>query len=78
MKLTKSQRAVMTWMSRGWKAYLSGGKTRVEINGNRVCTTDTMEVLERAGLVSRLGVAAWEATEAGKQWTDSSAAERVP
>ena len=76
MKLTKSQRAVMIWMSKGWKAYLSGGKTRVEINGNRVCTTDTMEVLERAGLVSRLGVAAWEATEAGKQWTDSKVAER--
>jgi hypothetical protein len=70
MKLTKSQRAVMTWMSRGWKAYLAGGKTRVEINGNRVCTSDTMDVLEREGLVSRLGVGAWEPTEAGRQWTD--------
>ena len=78
MKLTKSQRAVMIWMSKGRKAYLSGGKTRVEINGNRVCTSDTMDVLERAGLVARLGVAAWEATEAGKQWTDSSAPERGP
>jgi len=74
MKLTKSQRAVMTWMSRGWKAYVHGGKTRVEINGNRVCTTDTMDVLERAGLVSRLGIGAWEPTEAGRQWTDSAKA----
>ena len=78
MKLTKSQRAVMIWMSKGWKAYLAGGKTRVEINGNRVCTSDTMDVLERAGLVSRLGVGAWEPTEAGRQWTDpsTSAGER--
>lgn len=71
MKLTKSQRAVMVWMSRGWKAYVAGGKTRVEINGNRVGTTSTMEALERAGLVSRLGIGAWEPTEAGRQWTDA-------
>lgn len=70
MKLSKSQRAVMVWMSRGWKAYVAGGKTRVEINGNRVANTGTMEALERAGLVSRLGVGAWEPTETGRQWTD--------
>lgn len=70
MKLTKSQRAVMIWMSKGWKAYISGGKNRVEINGNPVCTTETMDVLEREGLVTRLGVAAWEPTEAGRQWSD--------
>jgi hypothetical protein len=74
MKLTKSQRAVMIWMSRGWKAYLAGGKNRVEINGNRVCTSDTMEVLERAGLVSKLGIGAWEVTEAGRQWKDTESA----
>jgi hypothetical protein len=72
MKLTKSQRAVMTWMSKGWKAYVAGGSNRVEINGNRVCTTDTMDVLERVGLISRLGVSAWEPTETGRQWTDTS------
>jgi hypothetical protein len=71
MKLSKSQRAVMIWMSKGWKAYIAGGKNRVEINGNRVCTADTMEVLERAGLVTRLGIGAWEPTEAGRQWTGS-------
>ena len=69
-KLTKPQRAVMIWMSKGWKAYVSGGNTRVEINGRRVCTTDTMDALERAGFVTRLGVLAWEATELGRQWTD--------
>jgi hypothetical protein len=71
MKLTKSQRAVMIWMSKGWKAYVAGGKTRVEINGHRVATLETMNALERAGLVARLGVSAWEATEAGRQWTHS-------
>lgn len=38
-----------------------------EINGNRACTVDTMELLERAGLVSRPGAGAWEPTEAGRQ-----------
>lgn len=70
-KLTKPQRAVMIWMSKGWKAYVSGGATRVEINGRRVATTDTMDALERAGLVTRLGLAAWEVTDAGRQWTDT-------
>lgn len=68
-KLSKPQRAVMNWLKNGWKAYSAGGN-RVEVNGHRVCTTETMESLERAGLVARLGVAAWEATEEGKQWRE--------
>lgn len=76
-KLTKPQRAVMIWMSKGWKAYVSGGKNRVEINGRRVATTDTMDALERAGLVTKLGVSAWEPTDLARQWTDS-AAEKKP
>lgn len=67
-KLSKSQSAVMVWMSKGWKAYSAGG-TRVEVNGNPVCTTATMASLEKLGLIDRLGVAAWEATEAGKRWS---------
>jgi hypothetical protein len=69
-KLTKPQRAVMIWMSKGWKAYIAGGKNRVEINGHRVCTAETMETLERLGLVTKLGVAAWEPTETGRQWSE--------
>ena len=69
-KLTKPQRAVMIWMSKGWKAYISGGKNRVEINGHRVCTAETMETLERLGLVTKLGVAAWEPTEDGRRWSE--------
>ncbi len=67
-KLSQSQTAVMKWMNKGWKAYTAGG-TRVEINGHPVCTTATMASLEKLGMVEKLGVAAWEATEAGKQWS---------
>jgi len=69
-KLTKPQRAVMIWLSRGWKAYVAYGN-RVEVNGQPVCTTDTMTVLENAGLVEREGVAAWTATPAGREWRDT-------
>lgn len=57
----------MNWLSKGWKAYCVSG-TRVEVNGNPVGTTATMSSLEKLGLVEKLGVAAWEASEAGKQW----------
>ena len=73
-RLTKSQSAVMTWLAQGWKAYTAGA-TRVEVNGNPVCTTATMDSLEKLGLVQRLGVAAWEATEAGRQWRTPRPAE---
>jgi hypothetical protein len=66
-KLTDSQVAVMKWLNKGWKAYVARG-TRVEVNGHPVCTTATMLSLEKLGLVEKLGVAAWEASEAGKQW----------
>ena len=69
-KLSKPQRAAMIWLSKGWKAYVAGGKNRVEINGHRVCTTETMETLERLGLVAKLGVAAWEPTEEGRRWSE--------
>lgn len=66
-KLSKTQAAVMTWMDKGWKAYSAGG-TRVEINGNPVGTTATMASLEKLGYVQKLGVAAWEVTDAGRLW----------
>ena len=64
-KLSSTQAAVMTWMSRGWKAYSTSG-TRVEINGKPVGTVSTMVALEGMGLVTRLGVSAWEVTDAGR------------
>lgn len=68
-KLTRPQRAVMIWMSKGWKAYVARGN-RVEVNGHPVCTVETMAALEKAGLVTRLGVAAWEPTDLGRAWRD--------
>lgn len=69
-KLVGPQRAVMIWLSRGWKAYLAYGN-RVEVNGKPVCTSATMAALEKAGLVEREGVAAWTATVAGREWRDA-------
>ncbi|WP_043114512.1 hypothetical protein [Solimonas soli] len=66
-KLSKSQTVVMNWLSKGWKAYSVSGN-RVEVNGNAVGTTATMATLEALGLVEKIGVAAWEASAAGKQW----------
>lgn len=66
-KLSKSQTIAMNWLSKGWKAYTTGG-ARVEVNGNPVGTVATLESLEKLGLVERLGVAAWEASDAGKAW----------
>ena len=71
-RLTKPQRAVMNYLNKGWKAYVAYGNS-VEVNGRRVCTTETMASLERAGLVVREGVAAWTATEAGRAWRDTIA-----
>ena len=64
-KLTKTQIVVMRQLALGWKAYVAHG-TRVEINGRPVCTTATMVALEQAGLVEKIGVAAWVATDAGR------------
>ena len=55
----------MRQLALGWKAYVAHG-TRVEINGRPVCTLATMTTLERLGLIEKIGVAAWSATEAGR------------
>jgi hypothetical protein len=70
-KLSKSQRAVMGQLALGWKAYVAYG-SRVEINGRPVCTAATMAALEQAGLVEKIGVAAWAATEAGRAFRDKT------
>jgi len=71
MKLTKTQIAVMNYLDKGWKAYATTGN-RVEVNGKLICTAETMAVLERKGLVEREGVAAWKATETGRQWRSAA------
>lgn len=65
-RLTKTQWKVMRWLSQGWGARVSHGST-VEINGAKLCNTDTMAALERFGLVaSDTAPGFWEATAAGE------------
>lgn len=65
--LTRTQQQVMLWISQGWSARVSSGSA-VEINGKRVCTVSTMEVLERKGLVERESRAPyWVATTEGRK-----------
>ena len=66
-KLSKSQTSVLKQLALGWKAYVAYGN-RVEINGRPVCTTATMTSLEQAGLVEKIGAAAWAATDQGRAW----------
>ena len=65
--LTKAQERVMVMMSRRWPAEQSGSMA-VHINGQRVCNTDTMAVLERLGLVEKDTRWTWKATPAGLAW----------
>lgn len=65
LKLTKVQATVMQWLSQSWSARVSHGNV-VEINGNRVCTTATLAVLERQGLIYKDPSGLWSATDAGK------------
>lgn len=63
-KLSPAQVRVMRWLSQGWIAQSGGGST-VHINGERVCNTDTMMALYRAGFVTRIDNICWQATPAG-------------
>ena len=65
--LSAAQRRVMDWLSQGWSARCARGAV-VEINGTRVCNVDTMQVLERRGLVCRdPDTKLWHATDAGRR-----------
>lgn len=70
VRLSKSQHHVMGQLALGWKAYVAYGD-RVEINGRPVARRSTMESLERAGLIEKIGVAAWGVTEAGRALRES-------
>lgn len=64
-KLTDAQIRVMKWLGNGWRTEPGPGST-VIVNGARVCNTDTMTALQRAGLVSQDSDRRWSATDAGK------------
>lgn len=73
-KLTKTQDEVMSYLGRSWTAYLRHG-TVVEINGQKACTTKTMDALENLGLVKKTMhgqfSASWEGTPAGRAYVES-------
>jgi len=66
-KLTPLQDKVMLWLSQGWHARRAYCAV-VEINGERVCSTNTMEALTRRGLVMiDPHTRQWVATDEGKK-----------
>ena len=70
MKLSEAQRRVLKWLGNGWKATPGGGSSLV-VNGARICNTDTMMALQRAGLVERDELGCWKATTEGVDMASS-------
>lgn len=68
IKLSEAQKRVMKWIGKGWTTEPGPGST-VYVNGSRICNTDTMMTLYRAGLAEKDGRGCWSATPAGKGLT---------
>lgn len=68
MKLTDAQKRVLKWIGKGWTTSPGGGSA-VMVNGKRICNTDTMMALYRAGLASKDDQGRWSATPSGKAIT---------
>lgn len=68
-KLTEAQKRVMRWLGKGWRT-MPGSGSAVMVNGKRICNTDTMMALYRAGLASKDEQGCWSATESGKTVAD--------
>ena len=56
----------MKSLAYGWTTERRHGST-IYVNGKKVCNTDTMMALQRAGFVEQVSNFEWKATEAGKQ-----------
>ncbi len=65
-KLTEAQKRVLRWIAKGWRTEPGAGSA-VMVNGKRVCNTDTMMALSRAGLASKGERGCWSVTESGKR-----------
>lgn len=73
-RLTQTQLQVMKWLGKGWRSEAGAGQN-VMVNGRKVCTMQTMQSLQKLGLVevepntpiSPTGIPwSWQATESGK------------
>lgn len=67
-KLTEAQKRALKWIGKGWRTEPGTGSS-VMVNGKRICNTDTMMALYRAGLASKDDQGCWSATESGKTIT---------
>lgn len=65
INLSAAQKRTLAWVGKGWSG-TPGPGSAVLINGKRICNTDTMMALKRAGLVDKNDHNCWTATEAGK------------
>lgn len=66
--LTEAQRRVMKWLGYGWEGQPGAGSA-VMVNGKRLCNTDTMMALQRAGLVEQDEQRCRKAAQAGRDLT---------
>ncbi|MHB1371954.1 MAG: hypothetical protein ACYCW7_17400 [Pseudomonadaceae bacterium] len=66
-RLSQTQLKVMKWLGNGWSA-LPGSGSAVMVNGRRICNVDTMQALERQGLVTKDEDRRWDATDHGKEF----------
>ena len=64
-RLTEAQKRVLRWIGHGWSTEPGAGSA-VLVNGKRICNTDTMMALYRAGLASRDDRGCWSATASGE------------
>lgn len=65
IKLSEAQKRVLKWIGKGWRTEPGPGSA-VMVNGKRICNTDTMMALKRAGLASVDDQGCWMATVSGK------------
>lgn len=71
MKLSKVQKSVMAMLGHGWTTGPGAGMS-IMINGKRMCNVDTLNALEKHGLVKQMTtphgmklVGQWKASDAG-------------
>lgn len=67
-KLTEAQKRVLRWTGKGWRTEPGAG-IAVMVNGKRICSTNTMMALYRAGLASQDDQGRCSATASGKNIT---------
>lgn len=70
-KLTAAQQRVLQLLALKWTAYCPYGAV-VTVNGQKVGSRSTMDVLQRLGLVVRATPCTWIATDSGRRLCDQN------